>query len=364
MPAVDLRDLGWDEAWERVFAAVAPAHFEPGRVALEGKHSFTVVTGDGETPARVAGRLLHGSRDQRDLPKVGDWVALQRKPGDSRAAIHHVLPRRTRFARKVPGRENAPQVLAANLDVAFVVQALDLTFNPRRMERFLVMVHEGGARAVVVLNKADLADDLEKRVAEARACAGPVPVVVVSARTRRGLAELRRHVEPGRTCAFVGTSGVGKSSLINRLHGEAIQATLEVREADSKGRHTTTWRELILLPGGGLVIDTPGLREFHLWLAEGGLEEAFPDIAALALGCHYRACSHTRESRCAVQQAIAEGRLGPERFANFTRLAHELAYLAEEQRTHTYLARRRRAQAVRRALDDGWCPNRAEASEA
>ena len=348
---VELRHLGWDENWEASFAPHRSAGLEPGRVALEDKHAFVVVTTRGEVPARVAGRLLHRS-DSATLPKVGDWVGLSHKTGDTRAVVQEVLPRRTSLFRKVPGRQTVPQVLAANMDVAFIVQALDLTFNPRRLERFLVMVHEGGSQAVVILNKADLDDQVAPRLAAARALAADSPVLIVSARTRRGIGELRRFLPSGRTGVFVGTSGVGKSSLINQLCGEEVQPTLEVREHDGKGRHSTTWRELILLPEGGLVIDTPGMREFHMWLADGGLDEAFPEIADLALTCHFRACSHTREPRCAVQAALTAGTLSQDRFASFLKLRHELEYLAQERREHTYLLRRRSTGHLRRRTDD------------
>ncbi|MCC7374102.1 MAG: ribosome small subunit-dependent GTPase A [Verrucomicrobiales bacterium] len=355
---VDLLDLGWDADWEKAFGPHRADGLIPGRVATEDRQAFAVVTELGELPARIAGRMIQAIDSTEAWPKVGDWVAVAAKPVPSRSVLHHVLPRRTTLIRKAAGRETAPQVLATNVDTAFIVQALDQTFNARRLERFLVMVHEGGSQAVVVLNKADLADDLEARVAEARVSAGAVPVVTVSARTRRGLGELRAFLRQGRTCVFVGTSGVGKSSLINRLYGEAVQATLDVREEDGKGRHTTTWRELILLPGGGLVIDTPGMREFHLWMADGGLSEAFPDVAELALKCHFRACSHLKEERCAVRAAVTSGRLSPERFEAFRKLRGELDYLAQERREHTYAQRRRQARGRRRSameatLDSG-----------
>lgn len=347
----DLNALGWDTVWQSSLEALPPEGFLPARVALEDKHAFVIVTAEGEMPARIAGRLLHQRPAASTLPKVGDWVAYRRKAGESRAVVYHVLPRRTSLIRKVAGRETEPQVLATNVDTAFIVQALDQTFNPRRLERFLVMVHEGGAQAVIVLNKADLEDQVAARVAETRALAGATPLLVVSARTRRGFGEFRPFLLPGKTCVFAGTSGVGKSSLINRLHGgDAIQPTLEVREHDGKGRHTTTWRELIQLPGGALVIDTPGMREFHMWMADGGLDEAFPEIAELALTCHFRACSHTTEKRCAVQTALADGRLTAERFASFQKLQKELDYLAEERREHTYVLRRRHAGVLRRRM--------------
>ncbi len=347
----DLRQLGWDDDWARSLASSPAGHREPGRIALEDKHAFIVLTRDGEATARLAGRFFRDRPAAGNLPHVGDWVALCQKPGESRAVIEAVLPRRTSLTRKIPGREAVPQVLAANIDIAFIVQALDSTLNLRRLERFLVMTHEGGARAVVVLNKADLAPAQDPRVDEVRACVGPAPVLRCSARMGMGLPLLREFIQEGRTSVFVGTSGVGKSSLINGLYGEEIQATLDVREQDGKGRHSTTWRELIVLPGGGVVIDTPGMREFHLWAADGGLDEAFPDIAALATQCHFRACSHTTEKRCAVQAALADGTLTPDRLANFQKLRRELDYLAKERLEHTYLSQRRTSR-IRRRLDE------------
>jgi len=344
---VDLRELGWDDFWESAFQPYRASGLFPTRVVLEDKNAYAVVGEAGEWPARVAGRLLQNTaRDA--FPKVGDWVAVAKKPSDGRAVIHGLLPRRTVFTRKITGREAAPQVLAANIDIAFIVQALDETFNPRRLERFLVMAHEGGSEAVVVLNKADLCKDLDARLADARAVSGSAKVLILSGKTRLGLGELRRCLAPGRTCAFIGTSGAGKSTLINRLYGEAIQPTLEVREHDSKGRHTTAWREMILLPSGGLVIDTPGMREFQLWHADGGLAEAFPDVAALAVQCHFRACTHTTEKRCAVLQALANGSLSVQRFDSFKKLRQELDRLASARRENAYLRNRRHAGNLRR----------------
>ena len=243
------------------------------------------------------------------------------------------------------------QVLVANIDVAFVVQALDQSFNLRRLERFLVMALEGGSRPVVVLNKTDLCDDFESRQLEAQSAAGAAPVVGVSAKTGKGLRALKQFIRPAETVVFVGSSGVGKSSLINRLYGEEVQATIEVRERDAKGRHTTTCREMILLPNGGLVIDTPGLREFHMWLAEEGLETAFPEIEELAVRCHFRDCSHTVETRCAVLDALACGEISRDRYDSHLKLRRELDHLAGEQTKHTYRERKRQTRIAQRAFN-------------
>lgn len=348
---MDLRQLGWDPGWEELFRPHAAAGWVPARVGLEGQDTFRIVTAQGEHHASVAGRLLHGAASSADLPKVGDWTAAALDPRGTHALLHSVLPRRTRLARKEAGRDVEEQILAANVDVVFVVQALDRSFNTRRLERFLVMIHEGGGRPVVVLNKADLCPDPGDLRAESCAAAGDAPVLVVSARTGEGIDGLERFIHPGETVVFMGMSGVGKSSLINRLYGKEIQATLEVRESDAKGRHMTTWRELIPLPRGGLVIDTPGMREFHMWFAHEGLDDVFPDVAALALQCHFRACTHLTEKRCAVRAALDDGRLSTARFNSFVKLRNELQSLAVERREHNYRARRRAAGFARRKSD-------------
>ncbi|MFN0066818.1 MAG: ribosome small subunit-dependent GTPase A [Limisphaerales bacterium] len=348
---VDLRQLGWDDAWA---ATLRDPELTPARVVSEGKNYYTVVADDGDHLARAAGRMLHRRRADADLPKVGDWVGVRRVPHDGRVVIETVLPRRTWLARKIPGRETEAQILGTNMDVVFVVQALDATFNLRRLERFLVMVHEGCAGPVVVLNKADLCGDVPARRAEAQAAAGEVTVLTACALTGSGMGDLRKFTGPGRTVAFVGTSGVGKSSLINRLAGEEVQATLEVRESDAKGRHSTTSRELIPLPGGGVVMDTPGMREFHMWTAEEGFGEAFPDIQSLAAGCHFRDCSHVGEKDCAVLAALAGGRLERPRYDSFQKLRRELATTGRRRREHDFQMRKRRAkQGTRAWLDPG-----------
>jgi ribosome biogenesis GTPase / thiamine phosphate phosphatase len=346
-----LAPLGWDAAWEARLQALGDPGLLPGRVAVEDKHQYVIFAAAGELAAHVPGRLLHEARSPAALPKVGDWVAAERVPNEDKALIRHVLPRRSRLTRKVAGREREEQVLATNVDLAFVVQALDDSFNPRRLERFLVMVNEGGVRPVVLLNKSDLCPDLAARVATATASARDTLIVTASAKTGRGMQELRRLIAPGCTVAFIGSSGVGKSSLINRLYGEEIQPTIEVRASDSKGRHTTSWRELIVLPQGGLVIDTPGMREFHLWTADTGLDEAFPEVVELAVRCHFRGCTHTTEKRCAVTEAVATGGLANDRYLSFLKLKAELDSMAVERRQQSDSARRRRDKAAQRAFN-------------
>lgn len=341
-PKLSLARLGWDADWELVFAPHRERGWRAARVAVQDKHHYVLFAEEGELLAQIAGRLLHGLKSDAELPKVGDWVVFKpTMPGEQKAVIQAVLPRRTKIGRKIPGRETEEQVLVTNVDVAFVVVALDETFNPRRLERFLLMVVEGGVKPVVVLNKADLCEDLDGHVGEAKQSAGDAPVVAVSAKTRRAMKSVLEFIKPSSSVVFIGSSGVGKSTLINRLYGEAIQPTTEVRDADSKGRHTTSWREMVVLPSGGLVIDTPGMREFQLWVAGEGIHEAFPDIELLALKCRFRECRHGGEKDCGVQAAVAGGALTRERFNNFLKLRREIEFLEKARKYHQPFGRGR-----------------------
>jgi len=346
---MDLAALGWSADWESALAAQQASTGVPGRVIVEDKHAYQVATAAGTCSAVIPGKMLHQSADRSLLPKVGDWVMLRMLPAERQGVIERVLPRRTQLVRKEAGRRVEEQVLAANVDLAFIVMALDRSYNLRRLERFLVMVREGGVAPIVVLNKSDLVSDhgLAHEL-EARQVARDAEVTAVSAHTGQGMKSLERYLQTGRSVAFIGTSGVGKSSLINRLYGEDIQATLEVRKTDAKGRHSTTWRELIVLPRGGVVIDTPGMREFHMWTGLEGLEEAFPEVETIAVQCHFRNCSHTTEQRCAVLQAVDDGSLPRARYESYLKLKHELEFLATERREHSFQGRKTRRPGRRR----------------
>ena len=329
-PESPLLQLGWDDEWQNLYNA---AHGEspeliPARISMETKLNYAVWTSDAELPAKVSGKLLHDTKRNPLLrPKAGDWVAVSLIEDGDRAQIRHLLDRRTQLTRKVAGRRNEAQLVAANVNTVFVMQGLDDNFNLRRLERCLVMVYEGGAQPVVLLNKADLCDDIKSRETLAATAAGHAPIVSVSAQTGTGLEKLTPYVRAGQTIAFIGSSGVGKSTLINRLYGEEILATNEVRANDSKGRHTTVRRELIFLPDGGVVIDTPGMREFHLWFADDGLDAAFSDIDAIAGNCRFADCMHTNEPECAVRDAIESGLLTKERLENYVRLQKDIQKL-------------------------------------
>ncbi|MCC6164263.1 MAG: ribosome small subunit-dependent GTPase A [Acidobacteria bacterium] len=339
-----LDELGWDAAWADTWAVGRHAATEvPARVVLEHQHIYRVHTGSAEHLARVTGRVRHKLGSREAFPAVGDWVALApAAPTEDMGRIVDVLPRRGRFVRRAAGTVAEAQVVAANVDVVFLVSGLDHDFNVRRIERYLLAALEGGASPVVVLNKADLDRNIDEVREALGPVAGQVPVALVSARTGQGLDALRAHIGVGRTAAFLGSSGVGKSTLINRLIGRDVQRTADVRESDSKGRHTTTHRELVVLPGGGLLIDTPGMRELQLWDVSSGLDEAFDDVTAIGVDCRFRDCTHDTEPHCAVKAAVDEGRLSAERLANYQRLRREVSARPVDEADIKAAAERRR----------------------
>ena len=354
--SVTLADLGWTPRLAEAFAPFHAPRVEPARVSLEHTHIYRVMTEGGETLARVSGRLRHDAAHRADFPAVGDWVVLEMPETGGDARIRAVLPRSSRFSRRAAGNPTEEQVLAANIDVVFLVSGLDHDFNPRRIERYLVTAWDSGAAPVIVLNKADLVPDPASFVAEVEALAPNVPVLALSARQPATMTALRAHLGPGRTAALLGSSGVGKSSLANALIGEELLATREVRESDSRGRHTTTGRQLLMLPGGGILIDTPGMRELQLWDTGEPVAGAFADIDALAAGCRFRDCAHGGEPGCAVVGAVTAGTLAASRLESFRKLQTEQAFQATQQDERARLEQKRQgrvgAKALRKVLKD------------
>lgn len=347
--SVDLTALGWSPGREEEFQPYAVDGLAPARVGAQHRGAYVVYSNAGERPAEIAGRLRHEASGAHDLPAVGDWVAVRDEPGAAAATVHAVLAPETLFSRKAAGEGSEEQVVAANLDVVLLVSAFGSDLNVRRMERYLAAGWESGAQPVVVLNKRDLADDLEADVAEVEAVAFGVPVHAVSCLDGTGVAELAAYFRGNRTVALLGSSGVGKSSLLNRLLGAEEAAVRDVR-SDGKGRHTTTHRELRPFPGGGAVLDTPGMRELGLWDAGAGVGETFDDVASLEAECRFSDCGHESEPACAVRAAIAEGRLELERLESYRKLLRELHRLELKGDPKARAAERRRRRSFARSV--------------
>lgn len=346
-----LTELGWDDGFAGAFNALASgAELEPGRVAIEFNHIYRVSLESGDCDARLSGRLKHRARRRSELPAVGDWVVLRRSQDHEHAAIHAVLPRRSAFSRRMAGQVTDEQVVAANVDVLFVVMGLDADFNVRRLERYLLLAREGGAAPVVLLTKPDLSADVSEQTSGVRALAGTAPVHVLSPKRGDGLDQLTPYLTRGRTATLVGSSGAGKSTIINRLAGAEVRRTREVRPSDARGRHTTTHRELIILPGGALIIDTPGMRELQLWDVGEAVRQTFDDIEALVGGCRFGDCRHRGEPGCAVRGAIEDGQLDEARLGSYLKLQDELAALAADREIRLQREERRasRTSKIRR----------------
>ena len=329
---MELEHLGWNDFFEENFRQYADRGYGVGRVYLESRRSFWLYTKDGEIKADVSGKMIYRADSRSDFPAVGDWVVFRLQEDKSKAIIHAILSRTSKFSRKVPGSSIEEQIVATNIDTVMLVSGLDNDFNLRRIERYLVMVSASGANPVIVLNKADLCADLPSRLAEVERIAPNVPVIDISAKNDEHLTALDGFVKKGETVALLGSSGVGKSTITNHLLGGGErQKVQEVREGDDRGRHTTTKRELIVLPDGGLIIDTPGMRELQLWVSEEGLENSFEDIEALTAQCFYSNCEHNNTKGCAIEAALADGSLDHERWENHNKLQKELAYITEKK---------------------------------
>ena len=340
-----LVELGWTDFFARNL--VAGTEHVPARVIAEHRSGYQVQTADLVCAARISGRLRHTTSRQAELPAVGDWVLAETDGGE--ATIHHVLPRKSRFSRKVAGKRTEEQIVAANVDNVWIVCALDNDFNLRRIERYLTVAWESGAAPVIVLTKSDLSDAAEQCTDEVESMAIGTPVHTTSSLTRDGLSALQVYFRNHATVALMGSSGVGKSTLINALAGSTLQATSEVR-GDGKGRHTTTHRELICLPTGGLIIDTPGMRELQLWECQTDLGVTFGDVNELASGCRFTDCRHIDEPGCAVLDAVAQGHLEENRLQSYQKLQRELAYPERKQDARAGLEEKKRIKSQMKSM--------------
>jgi ribosome biogenesis GTPase len=347
----DLGTLGWNSQFETEFEPFKKQGFYPARVALEYQGLYRVYCEAGELLAEVTGRLRYVAEHRADFPSVGDWVAIAPLAGEGRAVIHALLPRTSKFSRKAAGETTEEQIVATNVDTIFLVQGLDQNYNLRRVERYLALAFESGARPVIVLNKMDLCEETGARMEEIEDVASGVPIHAISSKLKLGLEQLDPYLVHGQTVAFLGSSGVGKSTLINRLIGEDRQKTRDVREEDSKGRHTTVHRELIVLHSGGLLIDTPGMRELQLWEADDGLGDTFADIEEIAAHCRFTDCGHQTEPDCAVLRAVQSNELEESRFENYKKMHRELEYLDSRQNVRVQIERKEREKRAHRGYN-------------
>jgi ribosome biogenesis GTPase len=345
-----LDDLGWNSFFSQQVTDSERARWQPARVVWEGRQRYRLSTGEAEWRADLAGRIRHAAASRADLPAIGDWVIAALRPAEGTATIHRVLGRRSCFSRAAAGRSTDEQIIAANVDTVLLVTSLNRDFNLRRIERYLALTWESGARPVVVLNKADLCADPEAWRHEMASASQGVPVLITSALRGDGMPALMEVIGAAGTTALLGSSGVGKSTLINALVGDNRQAVRAIRDRDERGRHSTTSRQLVCLQGGGILIDTPGMRELQLWDAEDGLEHAFADVEALADDCRFRDCSHGGEPSCAVTAAVERGELAAERLANYRRLQREDDFVRSRHDESARLERTRKAKEIAKAV--------------
>ena len=333
---MNLIDLGWNDFFKAHFESTETKDVLPARIAVQQKDRFIIFCEKGEFQSEVSGKFRHKALSKAEYPTVGDWVAITIKPDGDGAVIHSLFPRKSKFSRKAVlaggpkygDGKTEEQVLSANIDTAFIVSGLDGEYNLRRLERYISVAWDSGTSPVVLLNKSDLCGDVDRIASEVESTVIGVPVHSVSAIIKESLEILKDYLGKGKTVSFLGSSGVGKSTIINSLLGYDRQKTNEVRESDRRGRHTTTYRELIVLPDGGILIDTPGMREIEIWGDQNGLSKAFDDIEELADQCRFNDCVHGNEPGCAVKKALDNGDLDADRYQNYLKLQKELRRLA------------------------------------
>ena len=344
-----LNSIGWNSFFEKQFEQYKLSDFKAGRIINEQKERYMVFTEYGEFQGEISGKLFYSTDNNSDFPKVGDWVAASIFKEESKVIIHGVLRRRNKFSRQAEGQKIEEQVIAANIDAVFIVQSQDQNYNVKRMERYITMIYEMKAEPIILLNKSDLALNPYEKLEEVRKIFPGIISFSLSSVYNVGIEKVKKIIQPGKTYVLAGSSGVGKSTIINRLAGANMFRTNEVREKDSKGKHTTTSRQMIVLENGGLLIDTPGMRGFRLWNTESGLEETFNEIDNFARECHFADCTHTSEIKCAVINALKNGKISEERYESYLKLQKELRYLETKQNKFSYLDSKKKMKTMKKA---------------
>ncbi len=348
--SLTLADLGWNEAFEKAFRPYHKKRWLPGRLIRDNKITYgALLEGGEELEVIMSGKVYHDAESNAQLPSVGDWVAIDPGHGDDEPMIRARLARQTCFSRKVPGKSTEEQVMAANVDIVFVVTDAGVDFNPRRMERYFTLIARSGAKPVVLVNRADLHSDEEnaEAVATIQSLQSGVDTHITSAIDAQGVAVVRSYLEAGKTITLVGSSGVGKSSIVNQLLGDEWQETGEINEVSGRGRHTTTAREIVVIPGGGILIDNPGIREVQMWTDEDTLREQFADIEAIAMECKFHDCKHGTDKGCAIRESVETDKLDYQRYQAYLRLEDEIAELKRKQKKRQMTSERRNKRKLR-----------------
>lgn len=338
---MDLKTLGWDFYKSILASKENIKEKDIARVAVENRGGYLLYSSFGELEGILQGKFLRNAKSESDYPKVGDWVLIEKLSGEQKAVIKEVFPRKTKISRKRAGEDITEQIIATNIDIVFIVQGLDGDYNLSRLERYVAMAKEGGCEGVILLNKSDLAESPQLKLEEVKKNFPQLKIFLISAVTLQGIEDVRLLITNGLSVVFVGSSGAGKSSLVNALLGFDLQQTQEVRQDDSRGKHTTTKRELIPLPGGGLLIDTPGMRELGLWASEESLSETFEDIEMFARLCKFNDCDHTQSPGCMVLEALQESKIDRQRYYRFIKLSGDLDHFKAKEEKNKAQARKR-----------------------